>query len=628
METAKNVFAFAIFFGTVFIGCSKDELERIPISDIPDMSFRNFLLVHFDTDNDGFISTKEAKAVKEIDLRGLYFNSYKGIEYFTSLEKLWNIGIGEEGFELDMSVFPELTVLSCRFYPTKGRPGLDLDKNVKLRELYFYGSYAQILNLKNNAKLETLDCSESTYLQTLILPESKRLKSLNCSNTGLKSVNLIGFELLEDFTFYSEQRDFSHSIGKLEITNSSVKRIFCTGVQDLIINNLPDLEIMSIKSFSGFNISFNHTVDLTKSTKIKSLTCEYLDCEINVSQCTALEELTLGYVGNKTLDLSKNTALKYLFLNGLENLDLDISYNTLLEKFHYTGFYSSLGSIKNNIALKDILIGYINTTLDFSNHTLLEYLYATGSCNIINTSNCKNLKYIYIFNNSSIKSFDLQQSNTLENVSLLSCNSLSIINLSGSRNLERLEIAHSGERLDVDISDCRNLNLLLLDVQKLNTLNASGCMLLKSFEYQPPYNNNYPVYWSLTNINMSNCTSLTSLSCNNNQLITLNVSGCSALTTLSCDRNRLTALDVNGCSALTSLSCNYNNLEDLNVGSCTSMNKLICTNNNLKELDLYSCLALRELFCYDNSDLKTLILNKNHQTNVRKDAHTQIVLKE
>ena len=47
------------------------------------------------------------------------------------------------------------------------------------------------------------------------------------------------------------------------------------------------------------------------------------------------------------------------------------------------------------------------------------------------------------------------------------------------------------------------------------------------------------------------------------------------------------------------------------------------------DLDAYTCTALKVLICTFNSDLKTLILNKNHQiTTLSKDEHTQIVLQE
>jgi Leucine-rich repeat (LRR) protein len=145
---------------------------------------------NFDTDMDGFISKKEAEAVKEIDLSNVRgeIHSLAGIEYFTSIEKL---SVNHTSIES--------------------------------------------LDLSANSMLEILDCSGNPYLLTLALPESKRLKSLNCSNTKLESVNLNGYAFLEDFTFINAP---NFSAGTLSISNSSVKRVQCDNFQNLHIHVL------------------------------------------------------------------------------------------------------------------------------------------------------------------------------------------------------------------------------------------------------------------------------------------------------------------------------------------------------------------------------------------------------
>jgi len=51
-------------------------------------------------------------------------------------------------------------------------------------------------------------------------------------------------------------------------------------------------------------------------------------------------------------------------------------------------------------------------------------------------------------------------------------------------------------------------------------------------------------------LDLSDCTALERLECNDNQLTSLNVSGCEALDTLYCNNNVLTTLNVSGCKAL------------------------------------------------------------------------------
>ncbi|MCH5178943.1 MAG: leucine-rich repeat domain-containing protein, partial [Prevotellaceae bacterium] len=104
----------------------------------------------------------------------------------------------------------------------------------------------------------------------------------------------------------------------------------------------------------------------------------------------------------------------------------------------------------------------------------------------------------------------------------------------------------------------------------------------------------------LTNLDVSNCTALTTLYCNSNQLTDLDVSKCTALTTLYCGYNQLTDLDVSKCTALTDLSCSSNQLINLDMSNCTALTNLDCYWNQLTDLDVSNCTALTYLSCYRN----------------------------
>ena len=113
---------------------------------------------------------------------------------------------------------------------------------------------------------------------------------------------------------------------------------------------------------------------------------------------------------------------------------------------------------------------------------------------------------------------------------------------------------------------------------------------------------------SLTSLNVSGRTALTTLVCrNNNQLTSLDVSNCPALTTLECDFNQLEELDISNCPALTTLRCDYNQLEELDVSNCPALTTLWCYGNPLKELDITAVSALDSLKCYGAA---TLILTE------------------
>lgn len=107
-------------------------------------------------------------------------------------------------------------------------------------------------------------------------------------------------------------------------------------------------------------------------------------------------------------------------------------------------------------------------------------------------------------------------------------------------------------------------------------------------------------------------TSLTVLSCYNNQLTSLDVRGLSLLRELYCFGNQLTSLDVSGLDQLTDLGLANNRLTSLDVSSLDSLAYLDCFGNQLTSLDVSSLRNLGELYCKNNqlSVLNVAGLNK------------------
>ena len=85
-------------------------------------------------------------------------------------------------------------------------------------------------------------------------------------------------------------------------------------------------------------------------------------------------------------------------------------------------------------------------------------------------------------------------------------------------------------------------------------------------------------------MDVSGCTSLVELDCEDNQLTSLDVSDCISLRELSCYNNQLTSLDVIGCTSLRELSCYNNQLTILDATSCTSLEYLSCSNNKITQV--------------------------------------------
>jgi uncharacterized repeat protein (TIGR01451 family) len=111
-------------------------------------------------------------------------------------------------------------------------------------------------------------------------------------------------------------------------------------------------------------------------------------------------------------------------------------------------------------------------------------------------------------------------------------------------------------------------------------------------------------------LNVSGCTTLTELRCDNNQLTSLDVSSNTALTSLNCSYNQLTSLNVSSNTALTFLYCHINQLTSLNVSSNTALTELACISNGLTSLNVSSNTALTFLNCSFNQ-LTSLNVSSN-----------------
>lgn len=103
---------------------------------------------------------------------------------------------------------------------------------------------------------------------------------------------------------------------------------------------------------------------------------------------------------------------------------------------------------------------------------------------------------------------------------------------------------------------------------------------------------------TLTMLDLSHNTQLTSLECYGNQLEEMILGKKEALTRIDCHENQLIYLDVSECPALRELYCFNNNLAILNLGEKANLTRLDCTGNkNLHELHVDGSPMLSLLAC-------------------------------
>ena len=154
------------------------------------------------------------------------------------------------------------------------------------------------------------------------------------------------------------------------------------------------------------------------------------------------------------------------------------------------------------------------------------------------------------------------------------------------------ELTWNGVLESLDVSGCSSLQTLDCNNNQLTSLNVSGCSSLQTL---------YCSYNQLVSLDVSGCSSLQSLNCSfNNQLVSLDVNGCSSLQTLDCRCNQLVSLDVSGCSSLQTLYCHNNQLTSLDVSGFGLLQTLECYSNQLVSLDVSGCSSLQTLNCTNN----------------------------
>ncbi|MBO4879524.1 MAG: hypothetical protein J5544_04630 [Clostridia bacterium] len=121
----------------------------------------------------------------------------------------------------------------------------------------------------------------------------------------------------------------------------------------------------------------------------------------------------------------------------------------------------------------------------------------------------------------------------------------------------------------------------------------------------------YAVYSDLIGtLDLSNCTSLTTVEVYGNKITALNVSGCTALYTLYCYDNRIEALDVSSIAGLSRLSCDRNRISTLDVSNNTSLVSLNCGANPIGEIDVTKNTRLNSLFV-SNMLITSIDVSKN-----------------
>lgn len=265
------------------------------------------------------------------------------------------------------------------------------------------------------------------------ITEAQNIKSLYCNNLLVK--NILGLEAFKNLDSFSITSNVMLSLDLSLVKNlRSINITNCLSLSFLNLKNLDNLQKVDI---NGDYNSYLKAIDFSDNINLKTIYWNGKLNAIDISKNTALEDVFLSSQDLSILDISKNTRLKKLtiFKNNINAIDF--SSNTEIETLYLSEIKMMDANFSNNSKLKDLKIyGGSLTSIKLPEISYLEKIDLSG-CKISNLdlskqfsliemrlnenllenldfSNNKNLKFLMIFKQPSVKSLDIRLNPNLE----------------------------------------------------------------------------------------------------------------------------------------------------------------------------------------------------------------------
>ncbi|AXT61741.1 T9SS C-terminal target domain-containing protein [Aquimarina sp. AD10] len=268
------------------------------IINFTDANFKTALLNHnpvIDTNGDGEITVQEAELVASLRVTGLNISNLDGIEYFTSITRLWAFRNNLTSLDLANNIkLRDLNVSSNKL------KNINISTNVELRELNVAVNALTNLNVSNNINLLNINCNFNELI-SLDVTKNKSIGALKCSINKIKILNLLNNGQLRDLSCSNNE------LTNLDITkNPNLTQLICSS------NRLTTLDLTNNINLSNIICSNNQltTLALTNTVNPSGLNCSNNQL--------------------KTLDISANPNLATLNCDRNQLTNLDFSANTIL----------------------------------------------------------------------------------------------------------------------------------------------------------------------------------------------------------------------------------------------------------------------------------------------------------
>ncbi len=514
---------------------------------------------------------------------------------------------------------------------------LDVSNNPLLDVLQIHDTEIADIDLSNNPLLVELRINQ-TEIEDLDVTAQTNLRRLYCSETNLYNLNVKNGNntLISEFDASSNSNltcilvdDAAYSNGNTTWTdNIDVGVTFNEGTY-CRYTSIPDTNFEAELEALGYDdISEDGQVPTQFIEVIETLNVESKSISdlTGIEDFRALKSLDVGYNSLSTIDLTNNTELRQLIVRSNNLTTIDLSKNTLLVGFKAENCLLNSLDIANNPDLKVLWITSNNlTSIDLSNTSALtSFRASSNSLTAVNLQNGANSKItggtnFQLTGNALlgcvlVDDADYSATNWLQidgdvNFSDTGCNYTLIPDANFEARLEALgydDISGDGKVPTRFIEGVTNLNVSNQDIADL-----TGLADFEALEVLVSTNNA-----SLTNIDLSNNTNLSSLSAFNCGLTSLDISNNTSLQSLLVYGNKLTALDVSQNTQLLSVDLLANDLTSLDVTNNLLLQTLYVDENEISSLDLSNNTVLTIFSCQNNSNLRYLDVRNGNNTNI------------
>lgn len=392
---------------TVCAAESPDGSVVLDETNFPDASFREYVRVKFDKNENGILEKEERELVSEMSVggetaegedgfwgsRGTY--SLQGLEHFKKVQRLEIHQVSRLSSQLPE--LPELEWLTLA--DGEGRPA-DVESwkqklpLTQIKYLSLKNFRNGSLDLKSMGQLESFSLSVDSdrekdnmkrldseyYSGSIRLNDNKKLQVLELCNAKIKELDISANEqltslLLSDVSIKSKKLNI---LGKNKLESVTIQR--AADLETLSVLKNRKLSWIKLQQLSGLK-----KLELSDNGSLKSLWLERLNQlgALDLAKNKRIEDVSLYNVnGLKKLNVKKNKALKTLTIHGKGPKKLDLSKNRQLRNLEILEQQIRFILPQKN-RLRTLTVNASHTTIDLSSCVALRriktYSYGCGA---------------------------------------------------------------------------------------------------------------------------------------------------------------------------------------------------------------------------------------------------------